>query len=699
MDFKYIIQTGDASGTQYNTQAGIHLRYKPSPLCLTSGCPKVSTCAIYANATVSYFRAILSVPQFAGSATKGALIPFANNMVGTNYTINPFPLKRNTSIQSIKISSTYGSISATSGGAYGPGTLLYIDVTFNDVAVVGSQSINGKTVINFPSLYLSVGRYANYTAGSSTLTLTFEYLTKVGDTVRSLYPVHVPGTKSAINCQIQGAYLPSTQWCITNYIPNFALPVDITTTAAMASTFPHISINSNYSYLMDVFTDLPTSPYGGYYTVGQIIPVYAKFNLPVVVTGLTPRIQLDFGEGSYAYAVYQPQLVTGPTTMLPFEYIVKVGDAASNLAFTGVTMDLYYGTVEIFRAADIPIMLANLTLPVTPRTLGRHGNIIRITTSAAYLPRIHQAVSLMPNGVYRAGDAILLRVDFTQYVVLTGYATLSLNLGDHYGIAYYVGVSPNGIAGQNIDRLTRIYLAAKVHANPVLKPNVTAEALANTTARYHVAPNHNTTVPTAPTKSLYFLYIVQTGDFSPQLDYVDTFAFSCGVNAVGQRGTLILSLNSPTNYAGQALPVPGTNGSIAFASRIVVDGTPAYVTGLTYLSPPGAYTVDITRPIYIQMNVSAPVVVTGKPYITLNTGGSFGTRPAYYDSGSGSASLVFRYDPQPGDYVSQLDYYGVRANLMSAANSFQLNGGNILVLYLPLILSTHHMQTPCFFNL
>ena len=624
------------------------------------------------------------------------MIPFANNAVGTNYTINPLPRNRNTTIQSIKISTTYGSISASSGGTFGPGTLIYIDVTFNDVAVVGSKVVGTKTIINFPSLYLSVGRYANYTAGSSTLTLTFEYLTKVGDSVKSLFPVRVPGTKSAINCQIQGPYPPSSQWCITNYLPNFALPVDVTTTTAMASTFPHISINSNYSYIMDVFTDLPTSPYGGFYTVGQVIPVYAKFNLPVVVTGLTPRIQLDFGQGSYAYAVYQPQLVTGPTTMLPFEYIVKVGDVASNLAFTGVTMDLYYGTVEIFRSADIPTMLANLTLPVTPRTLGRNGNVIRITTSAAYLPRIHQVVSLVPNGIYRAGDAILLRVDFTQYVVLTGYATLSLNLGDHYGIAYYVGVSTSGIAGQNIDRLTRIYQAAKVHANPVLKPNVTAQILANTTSRYNVAPNHNTTVPTAPTKSLYFLYIVQTGDFSPQLDYVDTFALSAGVNSVGQRGTLILSLNSPTNYAGQALPVPGTNGSIAAASKIVVDGTPAYMTGITYLSPAGTYTVDITRPIYIQMNISAPVVVTGKPYITLNTGGSFGTRPAYYDSGTGSASLVFRYDPQPGDYVAQLDYYGVRANLLSAVKSFQLNGGNILVPHLLLIPSTHHKQIPHF---
>ena len=41
----------------------------------------------------------------------------------------------------------------------------------------------------------------------------------------------------------------------------------------------------------------------------------------------------------------------------------------------------------------------------------------------------------------------------------------------------------------------------------------------------------------------------------------------------------------------------------------------------------------------------------------------------YHDSAGKLVAVVYRYDPQPGDYVSNLDYYGVRANLQSAVDT------------------------------
>ena len=671
MDFKYTVQTGDASGTKYNTYQGVHLRYSPNPLCLASGCPTQTKCAMYANSTRSYYPAVLSVPYTTGTKQTGSMVNFPNKKP-SNYTINPLPRGRNSSVVAITVSSLYGEPKV---GDYGPGTLIYIDVLFTDVAVVGRSTSNGKAVVNYPSLYLNVGRYANYTGGSSTSTLTFLYTSRVGDNIKRLYPKRVPGTSSAIRCQYDGGLGPSTQTCITNFVKDFRLPVNITTTSSMSS-FPRIRIDSNYSRVVDVYTDKTTSAFGGYYTVGEIIEIYVKFDLPVVVTGLTPRLQLDFGPSSVRFALYQAPLSL--PNVLAFRYIVQEGDMSDDLAFTGSALDLYYNTVAIYRGGDIPTMLANLSLAaVHPRTLGRNGNIIRITTSPEFLPRIQQVVSMTPDGAYYPGDAILMRVDFTQFVVLTGYATLALNLGDHFGVAYFVGTSRTGLVGQTVGRLSKLYEAAKVRAHPILKPNATALALTNTTARFGVTPGVNNTVPTRPTQRLYFLYIVQSGDYSPQLDYVDTFSLSCGVNSVAQRGTLVLSINAPDIFAGSALPVPGTSGSISSTSKIRLEGDTGYMNGLAFQSPPGVYTVDM--PMRIQMNISLPVVVTGRPYLLLNTGGVFGTRAAYYESGSGSQSLIFRYDPQPGDYVSNLDYYGVRSDLMSAVESFQLNGGSVLV--------------------
>ena len=50
------------------------------------------------------------------------------------------------------------------------------------------------------------------------------------------------------------------------------------------------------------------------------------------------------------------------------------------------------------------------------------------------------------------------------------------------------------------------------------------------------------------------------------------------------------------------------------------------------------------------MNLSVPAVVQGVPYFSLDVGSSLvSSRPATYQSGSGTDSLLFLYSPQPGE--------------------------------------------------
>lgn len=66
------------------------------------------------------------------------------------------------------------------------------------------------------------------------------------------------------------------------------------------------------------------------------------------------------------------------------------------------------------------------------------------------------------------------------------------------------------------------------------------------------------------------------------------------------------------------------------------------------------------------VNSSEPVTVTGTPRIAIDVGGV--TRYAAYVSGSGTTSLTFNYQPQPGDFD---------ANGIAIASPIDLNGGAI----------------------
>lgn len=155
---------------------------------------------------------------------------------------------------------------------------------------------------------------------------------------------------------------------------------------------------------------------------------------------------------------------------------------------------------------------------------------------------------------------------------------------------------------------------------------------------------------------LEFDYTVHAGDFSSDLDYSSTASLTL-------NGGTILDLAG--NVANLTLPAPGATNSLGANKNIVIFGVAPTVVSVNSITADGTY--KLGDAIYVQVNFSENVNITGSPQINLETGAV--DRVASYWSGTGTSTLVFRYTVQEGDSSADLDYV--------ATTSFTLNGGTI----------------------
>ena len=169
--------------------------------------------------------------------------------------------------------------------------------------------------------------------------------------------------------------------------------------------------------------------------------------------------------------------------------------------------------------------------------------------------------------------------------------------------------------------------------------------------------------------SLLFEYTVEEGDVSPDLDYANTTALSLN------GGTIE---NAAGSAAILALPAPGSDGLLAGAPRLEVDGVRPEIVSVS--SPDGAGTYGIGETIRIAVNFTERVAVEGAPLIGLETGEA--DRDARYASGSGSASLLFEYTVEEGDVSPDLGYAN-RTSLSLNGGAIEDRAGNAANLALP----------------
>jgi fibronectin type 3 domain-containing protein len=123
----------------------------------------------------------------------------------------------------------------------------------------------------------------------------------------------------------------------------------------------------------------------------------------------------------------------------------------------------------------------------------------------------------------------------------------------------------------------------------------------------------------------------------------------------------------------------------------VLDSTAPTVTGVS--SPAiNSKTYKAGEDIYVDVNFSESVIVTGSPTLDLNTGLG-GQRTIAYVSGSGTANLRFLYTVLPGDDKTNLDYWSTSALSIANGSTIDDAAGNHAVLTLPAVGSANSLAS------
>ncbi|WP_181690008.1 Ig-like domain-containing protein [Stutzerimonas zhaodongensis] len=420
------------------------------------------------------------------------------------------------------------------------------------------------------------------------------------------------GTDFKLNSFVFGTLGGNATVTISGYRDN----VPVVAGETLDTTATHIGPNISYSFN-------GTGPNGSYGTA-TFGSAYA--NVDEVRFSLSPGTGLEIDD-----ILISPAAVNPTVEVSLSDYMLGIGETAS------VTF-LFSEAVNGFSAEDLTIpngTLSNLvsgnggvtwTATLTPDAdTNGAANVIAVdmasvfsaassmpgvgtTTSDNYAidtvaPTVHGVGSSAANGIYKAGDAVSVQVSLSEAVTVTGTPQLTLETGASDRVANYASGSG--------------------------------------------------------TNTLNFIYTVQAGDLSADLDYQSTTALALNggtiTDAAGNSGVLVLA-------------TPGTAGSLGANSAITIDGVaPAFAGGATV---PASATYGTGQSLDFTVTYDEAVTVDttgGTPCITL-TLGTGGTVPADYVSGSGTNTLTFRYTVAAGDQD---------ANGIELASAITLNGGTV----------------------
>jgi len=281
--------------------------------------------------------------------------------------------------------------STTANGTYTTGAVIAVTVTFSEVV----------NVTGTPQLTLETGttdRAVNYSSGSGSATLTFNYTVQAGDTSTDLD--YVTTTSLALNGgTIRDAALNNA---------TLTLPVP---GAAGSLGFNKAIVLSTLGV-----TNVTSTAANGTYTTGAVIPVTVTFSQVVNVVG-TPQLTLETGVTDRAVNYSSGS----GTATLTFNYTVQAGDSSADLDYVATTsLALNGGTIQ-----NAALNNATLTLPA-PGAAGSLGANKAIVISALAVTNV---TSTAANGIYTTGAVIAVKVTFSQVVNVTGTPQLTLETG------------------------------------------------------------------------------------------------------------------------------------------------------------------------------------------------------------------------------------------------------------------------------
>ncbi|KAF4148535.1 Calx-beta domain [Phytophthora infestans] len=401
--------------------------------------------------------------------------------------------------------------------------------------------------------------------------------------------------------------------------------------AAISLVPANIVIDTRAPKVLSVYagTTAPTFN-GGSFVVGDVIEIVVKMDLEVFIEPppsaypeKAPVLLLNTVKGGRS--VLCQGYANNDRHLLLFKYTVEPGDVAPDLMYLDQSaLTLNRGQSSIKRFSTTPTTNAVLALPV-PTSLG-----VSLSVNGNKVPTILNVSSPSASGVYRCGDQIALTVAFSQHVVVKGIPFLWLDMG--------------------------------------------------------VVPRKAIYSSGSGSTALTFVYTVQEGDYSADMEYVDHHSLDSTVNVNDTTPTAILHLSTnPTTLADVNLPYPCTQGSLSYNKNLQVNGRKPSIVSTRFVSPDGLYKVLDT--VAMEVIFSACVVIDRgplgaqgptprlrfqpSPVSSLSASGSTTiTRYGIYVSGSSSPALRFEYTIKTGDTALALDYAGTTA--------LELNGARIL---------------------
>ena len=457
------------------------------------------------------------------------------------------------------------------GGAFIAGDALEVRVSFDQPAAVSGT----------PQAALTVGtrtRQADYASGSGTTTLAFRYLVAASDADAD--GVGVPASALTLNGgtirDADGdAALGLSGYAIAGD-PNFTVDGDGGVPRVAGVTLAGIGTGS-----------------GGAFVAGDAIEVRVEFDQPATVSG-TPQVEITVG-GATRRADYASG---SGTATLAFRYTVAASDAdPDGVSVPASALTLAGGSIGDSEGAAALDLGAHAITDDSSFVVDGDGGVPKVV--GVSLAGTGQGA----NGVFIAGDAIEVRVEFDQAAAVTGSPQVALGLGDGTRQAPYASGSG--------------------------------------------------------TTTLAFRYTVAAGDTDPDGISVSASALALNGGTIGDTdGAAEISLSG---YAITDDPDFTVDGGAADETAPTVTG--ATVTGAALSgAPSGAGGVfRAGDALAVTVDFSEPVAVTGAPQAALSVGAN--TRQAAYASGSGTSSLVFRYTVAADDTDS--NGVGVGASALS----------------------------------
>lgn len=585
-----------------------------------------------------------------------------------------------------------GVTSSTADGTYGLGAVIPIQVVFSeDVTVSGT-----------PQLTLETGAtdaVVNYSSGSGTNILTFDYTVSSPHVSADLNYIPIPALS------LNGGSIRDTA----------TATLDAAITMSPPGNFASLGASKNLVVdgVVPTITGV-TSTASGPYRAGQLIPIQVTFSEAVIVTG-NPQITLETGTTD---AVVNYSSGSGSSTLV-FNYTVAAGHTSSDLDYVSTTaLALNGGTIRDSANNNATLTLASPgaanslganTNIVVDTTAPQVSLVTSTTADGSYgiggtinvRVTFNEAITVA-SGTPRVALDAGVRTAFATYVSGTGTANLDFTytveaLDTSNDLAYTAtnalqldGATLRDAAGNDaVLTLAAPGAANSLNANKAIVIDATAPTITNVTSSatngiYSVGAaipvqiqfSENVVVTGNPTLSLAvggsvrnavyqsgsttstlnFLYTVQSGDTSNDLDYTST-------TALGMTGATIR--DGASNNAVVTLATPGAALSLSANKDLVIDTTAPTITSVAMVSANGTYKVGST--IDFAVNFSEAILVTGNPTVLLETGSTDGT--ATYVTGSGSPSLTFRYTVGSGEESSDLDF--------NSAVALSLNGGTI----------------------